>query len=261
MKETYPRPRPKRPQDGASADGIIEGRNAVAEALRAGTPIDKVFLLKGEVDLPLRQLANQARQQGAVLAEVDRHKLDAMSRTHAHQGIIAVAAVREYASVEDLLQAARDRGEPPLLVVCDELSDPHNLGAVIRTAECAGAHGVIIPKRRSAGLTAVVAKTSAGAVSHLPVARVSNLPSLLKQLKKEGLWIFGAAADGPVSLYEADLKGPAAIVIGSEGSGMSRLVAETCDVLVRIPMKGKLNSLNASAAAAILLYEAVRQRR
>ena len=261
MKETYPRPHPKRPQDGASADGIIEGRNAVAEALRAGTPIDKVFLLKGEVDLPLRQLANQARQQGAVLAEVDRHKLDAMSRTHAHQGIIAVAAVREYASVEDLLQAARDRGEPPLLVVCDELSDPHNLGAVIRTAECAGAHGVIIPKRRSAGLTAVVAKTSAGAVSHLPVARVANLPSLLKQLKKEGLWIFGAAADGPVSLYEADLKGPAAIVIGSEGSGMSRLVAETCDVLVRIPMKGKLNSLNASAAAAILLYEAVRQRR
>ena len=261
MKETYPRPRPKRPQDGASADGIIEGRNAVAEALRAGTPIDKVFLLKGEVDLPLRQLANQARQQGAVLAEVDRHKLDAMSRTHAHQGIIAVAAVREYASVEDLLQAARDRGEPPLLVVCDELSDPHNLGAVIRTAECAGAHGVIIPKRRSAGLTAVVSKTSAGAVSHLPVARVANLPSLLKQLKKEGLWIFGAAADGPVSLYEADLKGPAAIVIGSEGSGMSRLVAETCDVLVRIPMKGKLNSLNASAAAAILLYEAVRQRR
>ena len=261
MKETYPRPRPKRPQDGASADGIIEGRNAVAEALRAGTPIDKVFLLKGEVDLPLRQLANQARQQGAVLAEVDRHKLDAMSRTHAHQGIIAVAAVREYASVEDLLQAARDRGESPLLVVCDELSDPHNLGAVIRTAECAGAHGVIIPKRRSAGLTAVVAKTSAGAVAHLPVARVANLPSLLKQLKKEGLWIFGAAADGPVSLYEADLKGPAAIVIGSEGSGMSRLVAETCDVLVRIPMKGKLNSLNASAAAAILLYEAVRQRR
>ena len=261
MKETYPRPRPKRPQDGASADGIIEGRNAVAEALRAGTPIDKVFLLKGEVDLPLRQLANQARQQGAVLAEVDLLKLDALSGTHAHQGIVAVAAVREYASVEDLLQAARDRGEPPLLVVCDELSDPHNLGAVIRTAECAGAHGVIIPKRRSAGLTAVVAKTSAGAVSHLPVARVANLPSLLKQLKKEGIWVFGADAAGTVPLYEADLKGPAAIVIGSEGSGMSRLVAETCDVLVRIPMKGKLNSLNASAAAAILLYEAFRQRR
>ena len=260
MKETYPRPRPKRPQDGASADGIIEGRNAVAEALRAGTPIDKVFLLKGEVDLPLRQLANQARQQGAVLAEVDRHKLDAMSRTHAHQGIIAVAAVREYASVEDLLQAARDRGEPPLLVVCDELSDPHNLGAVIRTAECAGAHGVIIPKRRSAGLTAVVAKTSAGAVAHVPVARVPNIPALLKDLKKQGVWVFGTAADGTTSLYDADLKGPAAIVIGSEGDGMTRLAAENCDFLVSIPMRGKLNSLNASAAAAILLYEAVRQR-
>lgn len=260
MKETYPRPRPKRPQDGASADGIIEGRNAVAEALRAGTPIDKVFLLKGEVDLPLRQLANQARQQGAVLAEVDRHKLDAMSRTHAHQGIIAVAAVREYASVEDLLQAARDRGEPPLLVVCDELSDPHNLGAVIRTAECAGAHGVIIPKRRSAGLTAVVAKTSAGAVAHVPVARVPNLPSLLKELKEEGVWVFGTAAGGTTQLYQADLKGPAAIVIGSEGDGMGRLVAENCDFTVSIPMFGKINSLNASAAAAVLLYEAVRQR-
>lgn len=261
MKETYPRPRPKRPQDGASADGIIEGRNAVAEALRAGTPIDKVFLLKGEVDLPLRQLANQARQQGAVLAEVDRHKLDAMSRTHAHQGIIAVAAVREYASVEDLLQAARDRGEPPLLVVCDELSDPHNLGAVIRTAECAGAHGLIIPKRRSAGLTAIVGKTSAGAVSYLPVARVANLTSVLKDLKKQGVWIFGTAAGASTNLYSADLKGPAAIVIGSEGDGMSRLVAENCDFLVSIPMKGHISSLNASAAAAILLYEAVRQRR
>ena len=260
MKETYPRPRPKRPQDGASADGIIEGRNAVAEALRAGTPIDKVFLLKGEVDLPLRQLANQARQQGAVLAEVDRHKLDAMSRTHAHQGIIAVAAVREYASVEDLLQAARDRGEPPLLVVCDELSDPHNLGAVIRTAECAGAHGVIIPKRRSAGLTAVVAKSSAGAVSYLPVARVPNIPALLKDLKKRGIWVFGAAAEGTVPLYGADFKGAAAIVIGSEGDGMTRLVRESCDFLVSIPMKGRISSLNASAAAAILLYEALRQR-
>lgn len=183
-----------------------------------------------------------------------------MSRTHAHQGVIAVAAVREYVSIEDILQAAKDKGEPPLLVICDELSDPHNLGAVIRTAECAGAHGVIIPKRRSAGLTAVVAKTSAGAVSHIPVARVANLPSLLKELKKAGLWIFGSAADGTTPLYDADLKGPAAIVIGSEGEGMSRLVTENCDFLVSIPMKGKLNSLNASAAAAILLYEAVRQR-
>lgn len=244
----------------AEADGLIEGRNAVIEALRTEASIDKIFIQKGEVDKTLGHIASKARAAGIVVVEADRRKLDGMSRTHAHQGVIAVAAVREYATVEDILQRARDKGEPPLIVVCDELSDPHNLGAVIRTAECAGAHGVIIPKRRSAGLTAVVAKTSAGAVSHLPVARVANLPSLLKELKKEGLWIFGTAATGTTSLYQADLKGPAAIVIGSEGDGMSRLVSETCDFLVSIPMKGKLNSLNASAAAAILLYEALRQR-
>ena len=184
-----------------------------------------------------------------------------MSRTHAHQGVIALAAVRQYVSVDALLDRATAKGEPPLLVICDEISDPHNLGAILRTAECAGAHGLIIPKRRSAGLTAVVAKTSAGAVAHLPVARVPNIPSVLKELKKRGIWVFGTAADGGTSLYDADLKGPAAIVIGSEGSGMTRLTAETCDFLVSIPMRGKLNSLNASAAAAILLYEAVRQRR
>ena len=251
----------RRKQDlTAEADGIIEGRNAVIEALRAGETIDKIYLQKGETDKTLGHIASKARAAGVVVVEADRRKLDAMSRTHAHQGVIALAAVREYVSVESILQAARDKDEAPLLVVCDEISDPHNLGAIIRTAECAGAHGVVIPKRRSAGLTAVVAKTSAGAVSHVPVARVANLPSLLKQLKKQGLWVFGAAAGAPTSLYEADLKGPAAIVIGSEGDGMSRLVAETCDVLVSIPMKGQLNSLNASAAAAILLYEALRQR-
>ena len=250
----------RRPTPQAEADGLIEGRNAVTEALRAGTPIDKIFLARGETDATLGHIAAAARDKGIVVVECDRRKLDFMSRTHSHQGVIAQAAVREYASVDDILSAAREKGEPPLIVVCDELSDPHNLGAVIRTAECAGAHGVIIPKRRSAGLTAVVAKTSAGAVSHLPVARVANLPSLLKRLKEEGLWIFGSAADGTTSLYAADLKGPAALVIGSEGSGMSRLVSETCDFLVRIPMRGKLNSLNASAAAAILLYEALRQR-
>ena len=242
------------------ADGVIEGRNAVIEALRAGTAIDKIYLQKGETDKTLGHIASKARAAGAVVVEADRRKLDAMSRTHAHQGVIALSAVREYASVEDILQAAEAKGEAPLLVVCDELSDPHNLGAVIRTAECAGAHGVIIPKRRSAGLTAVVAKTSAGAVAHVPVARVPNLPALLDDLKKRGIWVFGTAADGPTALYDADLKGPAAIVIGSEGSGMGRLVAERCDFLVSIPMRGKLNSLNASAAAAILLYEAVRQR-
>lgn len=244
----------------ADADGIIEGRNAVIEALRAGVNVDKIYIARGETDSALGHIASTARGKGIVVVEADRRKLDGMSRTHSHQGVIALAAVREYASVDDILNAAREKGEPPLIVVCDELSDPHNLGAVIRTAECAGAHGVIIPKRRSAGLTAIVAKTSAGAVAHVPVARVPNLPSLLKELKEQGVWIFGSAAAGDKTLYEADLKGPAAIVIGSEGDGMGRLVSETCDFRVSIPMRGKLNSLNASAAAAILLYEAVRQR-
>ncbi len=244
----------------AEADGVIEGRNAVIEALRAGTAIDKIYLQKGETDRTLGHVASKARAAGIVVVEADRRKLDAMSRTHAHQGVIALSAVREYAGVEDILRAAADRGEPPLVVVCDEISDPQNLGAIIRTAECAGAHGVIIPKRRSAGLTAIVAKTSAGAVAHVPVARVPNIPALLKDLKKQGVWVFGTAADGDTALYTADLKGPAAIVIGSEGTGMTRLATENCDFLVSIPMRGKLSSLNASAAAAILLYEAVRQR-
>ncbi len=250
----------QRRESPGEAGGTIEGRNAVREALRAGTPIDKLYLAKGESGPALGRLAAAAREQGVVVVECDRRKLDSLSVTGAHQGVIAQCAVQPYADVETILQLARDRGEPPLLVVCDELSDPHNLGAVIRTAECAGAHGVVIPKRRSAGLTAVVAKTSAGAVSHLPVARVSNLTALLNELKEQGVWIFGTAADGDTPLYRADLKGPAAIVIGSEGSGMGRLVAQTCDFKVAIPMRGKLNSLNASAAAAIVLYEAVRQR-
>ena len=241
-------------------DGVIEGRNAVTEAIRAGVAIDKIYLLKGEGDSALGHIASAAREQGVVVVNTDRRKLDAMSRTHAHQGVIALAAVREYASVDDILAAARAKNEPPLIVVCDELSDPHNLGAVIRTADAAGAHGVIIPKRRSAGLTAVVGKTSAGAVAHVPVARVPNLPALLKELKEAGVWVFGTAAEGTSTLYQADLKGPAAIVIGSEGDGMGRLVRENCDFIVSIPMRGKINALNASAAAAVLLYEAVRQR-
>ena len=244
----------------AEADGLIEGRNAVIEALRAGTAIDKIYLQKGETDKTLGHIASRARAAGTVVVEADRRKLDAMSRTHAHQGVIALASVREYVSVESILNAAREKGEAPLLVVCDEISDPHNLGAIIRTAYCAGAHGVIIPKRRSAGLTSVVAKTSAGAVSYLPVARVPNLPALLKELKEQGVWVFGTAAGGTTDLYHADLKGPAAIVIGNEGDGMSPLVRKNCDVTVHIPMEGKISSLNASAAASILLYEAVRQR-
>ena len=250
----------RKDQLSAEADGMIEGRNAVIEALRTQTNIDKIYIQRGETDKTLGHIASKARAAGIVVVEADRRKLDGMSRTHSHQGVIALAAVREYASVDDILEAARAKGEPPLIVVCDELSDPHNLGAIIRTAECAGAHGVVIPKRRSAGLTAVVAKTSAGAVSHMKVARVPNIPSLLKDLKKQGVWVFGTAADGTTGLYDADLKGPAAIVIGSEGDGMTRLAAENCDFLVSIPMKGDLNSLNASASAAILLYEAVRQR-
>ena len=249
-----------RAQD-AEADGIIEGRNAVIEALRAGASIDKIFIQKGETDKTLGHIASSARAAGVVVVDADKRKLDFMSRTHAHQGVIALASVREYVSVEDILNIARGKGENPLLVVCDEISDPHNLGAIIRTAECAGAHGVIIPKRRSAGLTSIVGKTSAGAVSYVPVARVPNIPALLEQLQKEGVWVFGTAAEGTTTLYSADLKGPAAIVIGSEGEGMTRLVREKCDFLVSIPMKGKISSLNASAAAAILLYEAVRQRR
>ena len=251
----------KKTFDEAIPDGMIEGRNAVIEALRTETAIDKIYIAKGETDKTLGHIASKARDRGIVVVEADRRKLDHMSRTHAHQGVIALAAVREYVSVQSILEAAAEKGEAPLLVVCDEISDPHNLGAILRTAECAGAHGVIIPKRRSAGLTAVVAKTSAGAVSYMPVARVPNLAALLKDLKKQGVWVFGTAAEGTTTLYDADLKGPAAIVIGSEGDGMSRLVTENCDFLVSIPMKGQISSLNASAAAAILLYEAVRQRR
>jgi len=244
----------------AEADGLIEGRNAVIEALRAGTSIDKIYLQKGETDKTLGHIASTARAAGIVVVDADKRKLDFMSRTHAHQGVIALASVREYVSVEDILNIAHSKDENPLIVVCDEISDPHNLGAIIRTAECAGAHGVIIPKRRSAGLTSIVGKTSAGAVSYMPVARVPNIPALLKDLQKAGVWVFGTAAEGTTDLYAADLKGPAAIVIGSEGDGMTRLAREGCDFLVSIPMKGHISSLNASAAAAILLYEAVRQR-
>ena len=238
---------------------LVEGRNAVLELLRSGRPVDKVFLASGQGGR-MGDVFALAKARGIPVQECDRRKLDAMSVTHAHQGVMAQAAAHEYASLDDLFAAAAATGEAPLFVVLDGVEDPHNLGAVIRTADAAGAHGVIIPKRRSAGLTAVVAKTSAGAVAHVPVARVPNITALLKQLKDEGVWVFGTAAQGNTSLYKADLKGPAAIVIGSEGDGMSRLVAENCDFTVSIPMFGKINSLNASAAAAVLLYEAVRQR-
>ncbi|MCQ2418474.1 MAG: 23S rRNA (guanosine(2251)-2'-O)-methyltransferase RlmB [Clostridia bacterium] len=251
----------KRDFDNAEPrENLIEGRNAMTEALKSGRTIDKVFVADGDTDRSLLRLAEQAKKAGAVVVSVDRRKLDAMSATGAHQGIMASVAAHEYSSVEDILARAEGRGEAPLIVICDELSDPHNLGAILRTAECAGAHGVIIPKRRSVGLTAVVSKTSAGALEYMPVARVNNITATINDLKQKGVWVFGTAADGTTKLYDADLKGPAAIVIGNEGEGMSRLVAESCDFKVSIPMRGEISSLNASAAAAILLYEAVRQR-
>ena len=241
-------------------EGFIEGRNAVIEALRAGLEIDKVFIAKGETDATLGHIASTARAAGAVVSEVDRRKLDSMSQTHAHQGVIASAACAEYVTVGSILETARTRGEQPLIVICDGITDPHNLGAIIRTCEAAGAHGLIITKHRSAGLTATVAKASSGAVYHTAVARVTNLSSTIRELKDAGLWIYGASAESGNSLWETDFKGPAALVIGSEGEGIGRLVGENCDIMVSIPMYGKISSLNASVSAALLLYEVARQR-
>jgi len=241
-------------------EGIILGRNAVLEALDAGLPIDKIYIAKGDVDASLGHMASRARDTGAVVVETDRRKLDHMSKGQVHQGVVALASVKAYCELEDILALAEERGEPPLVVLCDELSDPHNLGAIIRTAEAAGSHGIVIPKRRSAGITPIVQKTSAGAVNHMPVARVPNLTAAMKTLQKAGLWIYGASMEGSKTLWETDLTGPMAIVIGSEGEGLGRLVAENCDFLVNIPMAGKVNSLNASVSAALMLYETVRQR-
>lgn len=260
-KKPYRRPqRPAESMPAEEAEGQLEGRNALTEALRSGRTIDKVFIAAGETDRALQHLAAQAKEAGAVVVPVDRRKLDAMSTTGAHQGVIALAAAHTYFTIDDILEEAASRGETPLIVICDELTDPHNLGAIMRSAECAGAHGVIIPKRRSVGLTAVVAKASAGAVEYMKVARVTNINSAIAELKEKGVWIFGTAAEGSIPMYRADLTGPAAIVIGNEGEGMSPLVRKNCDVTVHIPMKGRISSLNASAAASILLYEAVRQR-
>ena len=246
--------------DNEIKNEIVEGRNAVIEALRAGRAIDKIFIAKGDVDKTLGHIASKARDKGIVVVECDRKKLDFMSQTHAHQGVIALCAVREYCTVEDIFAVAEERGEKPFIIVCDEISDPHNLGAIIRSAECAGAHGVIIPKRRSAGLTAIVDKASAGAAEHMAIARVPNIPAAIKELKDRGLWVYGTAADGQSDLWHTDFTGNVALVIGSEGDGMGRPVRESCDFIVSLPMKGQVSSLNASAAAAIVMYEVLRQR-
>lgn len=237
----------------------IEGRNAVLEAFRSGKTIDKLFVLDGCQDGPVRSITREARKHDTIVNFVTRERLDQLSETKKHQGVIAFAAAYEYARVEDMLAAAEEKGEPPFLLLLDNIEDPHNLGAIIRTANLAGAHGVIIPKRRAAGLTATVAKTSAGAINYTPVAKVSNLSRTIRELKEKGIWFVCADMDG-TRMYDLDLKGPIGLVIGSEGEGVSKLVKENCDFTAAIPMAGEIDSLNASVAAGILSYEIVRQR-
>lgn len=237
----------------------IEGRNAVIEAFRSGRAVDKVFVLNGCQDGPIRTIVREAKKHDTVINFVEKERLDKMSDTGKHQGVIAFAASYEYAEVEDILSKAREKGEPPFILLLDGIEDPHNLGAIIRTANLAGAHGVIIPKRRAVGLTATVAKASAGAINYTPVAKVTNLGQTIDELKEEGLW-FVCADMGGTSMYELDLKGPIGVVIGNEGEGVSRLVREKCDFIASIPMKGDIDSLNASVAAGVLAFEIVRQR-
>lgn len=237
----------------------IEGRNAVLEAFRSGKPIDKLFILDGCQDGPIQTIKREAKKHDTMLKFVPKERLDQMSETGKHQGVIAYAAAYEYAEVDDILQNAKDKGEAPFIVLLDNIEDPHNLGAIIRTANQAGAHGVIIPKNRAVGLTATVARTSAGALNYTPVARVTNLAKTIEELKKEGLWFVCADMDG-TRMYDLDLKGPIGLVIGNEGEGVGRLVKEKCDMVATIPMKGDIDSLNASVAAGVLAYEIVRQR-
>ena len=237
----------------------IEGRNAVLEAFRSGKTIDKLFVLEGCQDGPVRTIVREAKKGDTLVRFVSKERLDQMSETKKHQGVIAVAAAYEYATVEDILARAREKEEPPFLILLDGIEDPHNLGAIIRTANLAGAHGVIIPKRRAVGLTATVAKASAGALNYTPVARVTNLAAAMKELKEKGLWFVCAAMDGEL-MYRQNLTGPIGLVIGNEGGGVSRLVRENCDFTASVPMKGDIDSLNASVAEGVLAYEIVRQR-
>ncbi|MCI8489763.1 MAG: 23S rRNA (guanosine(2251)-2'-O)-methyltransferase RlmB [Lachnospiraceae bacterium] len=237
----------------------IEGRNAVLEAFRSGKTIDKLFVQEGCKDGPVQTILREAKKQDTIVNFVTKERLDQLSATKKHQGVIAAAAAYGYVSVEEILQRAKEKGEPPFLLLLDNIEDPHNLGAVIRTANLAGAHGVIIPKRRAAGLTATAAKASAGAVNYTPVAKVTNLTSTIKELKKEGIW-FVCGDMGGTRMYDLDLKGPIGLVIGSEGEGVSKLVKENCDFIASIPMKGDIDSLNASVAAGVLAYEILRQR-
>ncbi|MBP5564198.1 MAG: 23S rRNA (guanosine(2251)-2'-O)-methyltransferase RlmB [Lachnospiraceae bacterium] len=240
-------------------ESMIEGRNAVIEAYRSGKYVDKIYVLDGCQDGPILTIKREAKKAGSLIKYVDKSLLDNMSETGKHQGVIAVTAAYDYAEVSDILDAAREKDEPPFIVLLDNIEDPHNLGAIIRSAHQAGAHGVIIPKNRAVGLTATVARTSAGALNYMPVAKVTNLSKTIEDLKKEGIWFVCADMDGDL-MYNLNLKGPIGVVIGSEGEGVSRLVKEKCDFVASIPMKGQIDSLNASVAAGILCYEIVRQR-
>lgn len=237
----------------------IEGRNAVLEAFRSGKTIDKLFVLDGCQDGPVKSIIREAKKTDTIINFVDKERLDRLAGTRHHQGVVAQAAAYEYAEVEDILKAAKDKGEAPFIFILDEIEDPHNLGAIIRTANQAGAHGVIIPKRRAVGLTATVAKTSAGAINYTPVAKVTNISKTIEDLKKQGMWFVCADMDG-TTMYDLNLTGPIGLVIGNEGSGVGRLVKEKCDFVASIPMKGDIDSLNASVAAGVLAYEIVRQR-
>ena len=238
---------------------IIEGRNAVLEAFRAGKTIDKLFVLDGCQDGPVKSILREAKKTDTIINFVDKERLDRLANSGHHQGVVAQAAAYEYAEVEDILNAAKEKGEAPFIFILDEIEDPHNLGAIIRTANLCGAHGVIIPKRRAVGLTATVAKTSAGAINYTPVAKVTNIANTMKELKDKGMWFVCADMDGTV-MYDMDLTGPIGLVIGNEGEGVSQLVKKNCDMVASIPMKGDIDSLNASVAAGVLAYEIVRQR-
>lgn len=242
------------------SEEYIGGRNSVLEALKSGRAINKILVAKGERPGPVREIVGLARQNGLVVQEVEQSKLDSISGGMRHQGVLALVPPVAYAEVEDILAKARESGQPPFIVLLDELEDPHNLGAILRTADATGVHGVLIPKRRSCPLSGTVAKTSAGAVEYVPVARIGNIVQTIEQLKKAGMWVVGADMEGEQNYYESNLTGPLLVIVGSEGQGIGRLVKEHCDFLVRIPMRGKINSLNASVACSLLLYEVLRQR-
>lgn len=263
-------PRRKRPQMEAEPkrreeprelpDDVLVGRNAVTEALKSGRGINKLWIASGDREGSVSEIAALAKERGIVVQYVERAKIEALAGGHRHQGVLAYVAPVPYAELDDILKAAEEKGEAPFLVLLDELEDPHNLGALLRTADATGVHGILIPKRRSVSLNATVAKTSAGAVEYVPVARIGNIAQTLKKLKEKGFWVAGADMDGEKAYYEADLTGPLVLVVGSEGRGMSRLTKEACDFIVSMPMVGRINSLNASVAGSILMYESMRQR-